>query len=583
MKHQYRNFFKTIWDSVKGMRLKFVITYAMFVVGNLILMLEPYFIGKFIDAIQQGGEHLIRNAAIYLGLLVSMEFSFWIFHGPARVMERLTAFKLAKNFSEKLFRIVTKLPLKWHKDHHSGDTIDKVNKATKALKEFTEEGYVYIESIIRVTASVFAIIVIMGWDGALVFAFGALAITIIFKFDRALTKMLTKINKREHKVASVLFDYLSNISTIITLKLEKLARREYIKRIDKIYPTYKKNTVINEIKWFIVSLIMSASAFFVLIIYIYKNFDTTGAVMVGTLVMLFEYIRRFSDVFFGIAWKYEKLVMDSTNVMAVKGILDDYETLYSKSNARQVNRKWRSIKISNLSFKYEDQKHHEHTLKDISIELARGKNIAFVGSSGSGKSTLMSILRGLTAVDTVDIDIDGKKSKDLRSLSETTTLIPQDPEIFENTIEYNITMGIPHDKRTLNRVTKMACFNEVAALLPQGFQTDIREKGVNLSGGEKQRLALARGIFAAEDSTIVLLDEPTSSVDAANELQIHKNLFTKFKKKCIVSSVHRLHLLRYFDYIYVFKKGQIIEKGTYRTLSKKGGYLTKMLKKVKTK
>ncbi|MBL4694964.1 ABC transporter ATP-binding protein, partial [Candidatus Gracilibacteria bacterium] len=97
-------------------------------------------------------------------------------------------------------------------------------------------------------------------------------------------------------------------------------------------------------------------------------------------------------------------------------------------------------------------------------------------------------------------------------------------------------------------------------------------------GGEKQRLALARGIFAAEDSTIVLLDEPTSSVDSRNELKIHKNLFAKFKDKCLVSSIHRLHLLNLFDYIYIFSKGEIVEEGTYKTLSQKGTHLSEMMR-----
>ena len=106
-----------------------------------------------------------------------------------------------------------------------------------------------------------------------------------------------------------------------------------------------------------------------------------------------------------------------------------------------------------------------------------------------------------------------------------STLIPQDPEIFDNTIEYNITAGLSHRVEDVEIAAEIACFSKVLARLSDGLQTDIKEKGVNLSGGEKQRLALARGVFAARDSSLILLDEPTSSVDPVNEAEIYRNLF----------------------------------------------------------
>ncbi|QQR54353.1 ABC transporter ATP-binding protein [Candidatus Peregrinibacteria bacterium] len=203
------------------------------------------------------------------------------------------------------------------------------------------------------------------------------------------------------------------------------------------------------------------------------------------------------------------------------------------------------------------------------MKLRRGERIAFVGESGSGKSTMMSLLRGLSEPNRVQVVVDGVTVGGLRSLSDLVTLIPQDPEIFENTIEYNITAGIRHKKIEVEEVVKMARFDAVLRRLPSGLKTSIKEKGVNLSGGEKQRLALARGLFAAKKSSIVLLDEPTSSVDPANELGIYDNIFEQFKDKCLVSSVHRLHLLPKFDKIYLFRSGAVVAEGTFAELLKK--------------
>lgn len=559
------------------MRGRYIFTYTLFVIANLITMLDPFFLGKFLNAIQEGGPEIIKNSAIYLGLYTSASIVFWFFHGPARYMERIMSFKITQNFSEHLFNVVTKLPLKWHKDNHTGKTIDKIYKARSALRNFTDEAYVYIESLIPFLVSLTVILIIMKLAGLIIILFGVIVVFIIFKFDSFLTKSLREINRREHKVAAVLYDYISNIGTIITLRLEKLAKNEYAQKILNVFPVFKKNVIFNEAKWFAVSAVMTICGFSVLMYYVYNTYTETGTVLAGNLIMLYGYIDKFINVFYGVAWKYERLVMTSTNLTTVDSILEAYDKFYSTKKFRQLKNDWRQIEINNLSFRYEDESHHIQTLENIDLVLNKGQKIALVGESGSGKSTLMSIIRGLTIAHKAKIKADGKDLKDLRCLSNIATLIPQDPEIFENTIEYNITMGMTKNKREIEKAIKIACFDKVAGRLPQKLQTDIREKGVNLSGGEKQRLALARGIFAAKNSSIVLLDEPTSSVDSTNELKIYRNLFGNFHDKCVVSSVHRLHLLPLFDMIYVFNNGKIVEEGNFKTLLKKKNGVLKSL------
>jgi ABC-type multidrug transport system fused ATPase/permease subunit len=121
----------------------------------------------------------------------------------------------------------------------------------------------------------------------------------------------------------------------------------------------------------------------------------------------------------------------------------------------------------------------------------------------------------------------------------------------------------------------------VLARLPAGLKTDIAEKGVNLSGGEKQRLAVARGVFAARSSDIILLDEPTSSVDPVNELLMYEKIFSEFADRCIVSSIHRLHLLRLFDHVIVMQEGRIVEEGAPHTLLQQSkGILAGMMERM---
>src|SRR5690606_10441611 len=180
------------------------------------------------------------------------------------------------------------------------------------------------------------------------------------------------------------------------------------------------------------------------------------------------------------------------------------------------------------------------TLHDVNLTLRRGENIALIGTSGAGKSTLLTLLRALRAPERVEVRIDGAPAP-FAALAQLTTLIPQDPEVFENTMRFNVSFGLDVPDTDVYRALSLAEFLPVLMQMPQELETDIREKGVNLSVGQRQRLALARGIFAAEQSDIVLLDEPTSSVDLMTEAKIFKNLFAHFKDKTIVATLHRLH------------------------------------------
>jgi ABC-type multidrug transport system fused ATPase/permease subunit len=166
----------------------------------------------------------------------------------------------------------------------------------------------------------------------------------------------------------------------------------------------------------------------------------------------------------------------------------------------------------------------------------------------------------------------------LAAVSNLSTLIPQDPEVFSDTVAMNITMGIAATPEKVARAVEMARFSDVLARLPSSLETNIAEKGVSLSGGEKQRLALARGIFFAfdSDSEIILLDESTSSVDIVNEKVIYQKLLRHFSSQLILATTHKFNLLSLFDHILVMKDGKLVEHGTLSELIARDGVLKAM-------
>ena len=194
----------------------------------------------------------------------------------------------------------------------------------------------------------------------------------------------------------------------------------------------------------------------------------------------------------------------------------------------------------------------------------------------------MKIFRELYDTQNVKLILNDKILEDgFKSISSDIALIPQEPEIFNTTIKENITLGISKSPDELKRYAKLTGFNSVVNKLPKKFNSYIYEKGVNLSGGEKQRLALARGLMASEDKAIILLDESTSSVDLQNEMKIYENIFKNYSNKTIIASIHRLHLLSFFDKVYFFKNGKIIESGTFEELKKNSNEFRRIWAKYK--
>jgi ABC-type multidrug transport system fused ATPase/permease subunit len=303
--------------------------------------------------------------------------------------------------------------------------------------------------------------------------------------------------------------------------------------------------------------------------YIYQHWEPGKPFYVGGLVALLGFVNQFTSVFHDVAWQYNQIIQYNTDVQTASNIESAYAEHHRPDRDNALPRNWQKIEISGLNFSHRetyDDKHGAQSLHHLHFKLQRGKKIAFIGESGSGKTTVLALLRGLYEPESgVELKIDNA-GYPFPVVNGTVTLFPQEPEIFENTILYNITLGLPFGEEEINDVCRTAHFTEVVSQLPRGLDSSIQEKGVNLSGGQKQRLALARGILAARESEIVLLDEPTSSVDPKTESNIYKKLFSAFADKAIVSSLHRLHLLWMFDYIYVLQQGNIVAEGSFEFL-----------------
>lgn len=578
MRNPYVSLLRKSWQFSLKDRPKFVLIYTMFVGANLAIAMNPILYGWFVDDLQRNGSEALTTGYLYALGFLGLRLVEWTFHGPARVMERKLAFKIGKNYLEDLYTRVIGMPVQWHNENHSGATISRLRKAHEALRDFFQNGFIYMYSLGKFAFSFLAMLYFSPLFGAIGVVLGILTIMVIIRFDKPFIKSLRQVNEKENEVSSRLFDSLSNILTVITLRAEKSIKRGFIAKLMDVYKPFKKNVVVNEWKWFIAQMLVGIIYVVVAVGYIYQNAQPGQAFMIGGLVVLLGYVNQFTSVFNDIASQYTQIVKFDTDIQNASSI-ENVVVAKPRMKDEQLPQLWKSLKISNLNFVRSGVDGSPRSgVYDLTLRINKGERIALIGESGSGKSTLLSLLRGLyEPLPGVRVDVDGFGRSTFGAISDRVTLFSQQPEIFETTVLENLTLGMSYSREEIRNACNIAQFSEVLEKLPEHLDTFLHEKGANLSGGQKQRLAIARGILRAGDSDIILMDEPTSSVDPRTEQLLYKSMFDAFQGKAVISSLHRLHLLEQFDYIIILKNGRIIDSGTFEHMNRYSIVLKEMM------
>ena len=256
-------------------------------------------------------------------------------------------------------------------------------------------------------------------------------------------------------------------------------------------------------------------------------------------------------------------------------ILNTDSPLKDKSNAAVKESFDSSISIENISFKYED----EYVLKNFSLEIPKGKTVAFVGQSGSGKSTIANLLTRFYDVNEGSIKVDGVDIKDItkKSLRGLQGLVSQDSILFNDSIKNNILLGVQDkSEEEILGAANIANAHEFIKDLPKGYDTNIGDGGNKLSGGQKQRLSIARAVL--KNPPIMILDEATSALDTESEKLVQDALEKMMQNRTSVVIAHRLSTIQNADLIVVLQKGKIVEQGKNEELLKMKGVYYNLVK-----
>ena len=342
--------------------------------------------------------------------------------------------------------------------------------------------------------------------------------------------------------------------------------------IKNIVDAKTKIKLVHEIFFSAFALIVHVLQVLVLAYAVFKSDLSVGAVVtvIALLGKAYEPIAIFNV-------EYVDYKLNKITVKKYLDFLDlkDDEALNKGEVIRRINGK---IEFKNVSYGYNGEK---TIIDDLSLIINSNSSIALVGESGSGKSTIIKLIMGLVKYKAGNILIDGNElsSLNLNSFYDKVTYVSQEAPIFDGTLKENLVFDKNINNEEILKVLEMVCLDKFYQKLENGLETELGEKGIRMSGGERQRVALARLFF--DDSKIIILDEATSAMDNITEKKVMENIVKKLKNKTLIIIAHRLETIKGVDLIYVLSDGVIKEKGNYEELLNKNGYFSKLYKSAK--
>lgn len=460
------------------------------------------------------------------------------------------------------------LPLRFFKESRVGEIVSRVtNDVTTLQGVLTEAPIALLRQVVTIIGGI-TLMAIMNWQlTSLIFIIVPPIIFMAIFFGRRVEKLSTLIQDRLASAVSALEESISGIRVVKSFTQERYEEKRFKDRIEKTFSTTMDRTRIRAAFIPLVSLMGFAAV--TAIMWIGGQFVLNKTLTPGELVAFLFYMIMVAAPIGEFAGVYTQIREAIGAAARIFEIMEAPSEPVQADQAKTLPTIEGKVTFHNVCFGYESD---EMVLKDINLSINPSEVIALVGPSGVGKTTMVNLVPRFFDPTEGYIKIDDHRltGVTLQSLRSQIGLVPQETFLFGGSITDNVAYGNPEaSKEAVMDAAKAAYAHNFIEILPDGYETEVGERGVKLSAGQRQRIAIARALL--KDPRILILDEATSALDSESEQMVQKALEVLMKNRTTFVIAHRLSTIKNADRILVLEKGEIVEQGSHEALIAKQG------------
>lgn len=566
---------RSFFSYIARFKLRFGLVFFFFIIANVFLAIIPVFIGNLVGAL--AADPIDRGQVFtYVWILIICSSGHDIFWRASELLYMKFLNRISFLYENIVFKQVIQKPYPYFIDKFTGKMSAYVETLGRELRNFIENiCYNYIDQAIGLVA-MSIILTSVNWYTGAIFVGSLLLMVLVGRHTiGASAKYEKKFTDIQGTKTGKVVDAIANFVNVKSFQKELGETNTVEKELDKTATAGNRAFFWSIVFWgsmsfFVRHLIWPTTI--VLNVYLFLD----NRITLAELTTFLSSILVFSNYIWGVIWNVSQFniklarieeahsyLFGNTNI--VKRYFADTERSGSDIEFK------RSLALQELSFAYPDKKDTE-VLSGITLTIKKGEKIGIVGKSGSGKTTLTKLLLGYYPGQAGEIAIDGQTVK-TRDLGEIISYVPQDTSLFHRSIADNIAYATNEDvtREQIISAAKQAHADEFISQISDSYDALVGERGVKLSAGQRQRIAIARAFL--DDRPILILDEATSALDSESEMLVQEALEALWQNKTVIAIAHRLSTLRHMDRIIVLSNGKIIEQGSHKELLQtKGKY-----------
>ena len=563
-----------LWpDDLPWVKRQVVLAMIALLLSKIVAVANPFFYKAAVDAL--GGENVDAAWALGLGAI-----GLTVAYGVARLMNVGLQQLRDVFFAAVGQRALRMLALETFEHIHALSMRYHITRKTGGLSRIIERGVKGVEFLLRFM--LFSIgplileLLMIGVVLAVVFDIWYLVVVVLviwlytwftFKVTEWRVKIRREMNEQDTDANQKAIDSLLNFETVKYFGAERREAARYDRAMERYVAAALKTSYSLAFLNFGQSLLITAGLVIVMVMAAIGV--ANGTLTVGDFVMVNAYMIQITMPLNFLGTVYREIRQSLVDMGEMFDLLEQPAEVKDKPDAKPLKVTGGEVVFDDIYFGYDAAR---PVLKGVSVDVPAGQTIAIVGPSGSGKSTIGRLLFRFYDVTGGALRIDGQDVRDVTqdSLHEAIGVVPQDTVLFNDTIYYNIAYGRPEASRDeVIEAAKAAKIHEFIESLPEGYDTAVGERGLKLSGGEKQRVGIARTLL--KNPPILLLDEATSALDTETEVEIQAELAAMGKGRTVITIAHRLSTIADADRIVVLEKGVVVEEGTHSALLAKEG------------